>query len=89
MRSRLVLAALLSLPLSGCGDPYSHYGTWHAAGVNQANLSTEAVRKSDLVLGHEDPGSDAVLDAAATARLHADHAKPLPQVSTSSVGGGS
>lgn len=74
--------------LGACGDPFDRPGTWHAAGINQANLDAAVVRKSDLAVGQHLPGSDAVLDAAAVVRLHADQTKKLTIETTSSMNGG-
>ena len=63
--------------LSGCFDPFREPGTWHATGVNQANLDAEATDRRDTVAGHQDPGSDAILDTAAIVRLHAGAPRPL------------
>lgn len=71
--------------LAGC-NPFQQPGTWHATGVNQANLDTEVVDKRDTVVGQQAAGSDAVLDTAAVVRLHADQAKKFRIEST---GGGS
>ncbi|MGI4800418.1 MAG: hypothetical protein ACRYG8_41585 [Janthinobacterium lividum] len=62
--------------LAGC-DPFRQSGTWHATGINQANLDTQAVDKADTVTGHGTAGSDAVLDVAAVVRLHEDKTKAL------------
>lgn len=82
------LAWLLITPLlGGCQEPFTRAGTWHATGVNQANLDAETVNPADAVAGRGLPGSDAVLDAAAVNRLYDDKTKPLKIESTSSVGG--
>lgn len=89
MRARLARLWLF-LPvlglLSGCGDPYQRPGTWRIVGVNQANLNTMVVNPIDTVAGHQEPGSDAILDAAAAGRLHADQAKKLTNESTTTGG---
>ena len=80
---------LLPLLLAGCGDPYDRPGTWHPVGINDANLALMAKNKPDLIMGHEQPGSDGVLDAAAIQRLQEDKTRKLPTVDTSSSTGGS
>lgn len=80
-------ASLAPMLLAGCGDPYDRPGTWHATGVNEANLAAMTVDKANLVRGHEDPGSDALLDAAAVTRLYSDHAKPLREEATTNLPG--
>lgn len=75
---------LVLLLLGGCSEPFTHPGTWHATGVNQANLDAQTVEKADAVAGHGLPGSDATLDAAAVNRLYDDKAKPLRNESTTS-----
>ncbi|WP_428377991.1 hypothetical protein [Lichenicoccus sp.] len=84
--TRLILA--LPLLLAACGDPYQRPGTWQATGVNDANLKTEATNKTDVVMGHGDPGSNGTLDAAAVDRLQQDKAKKLTVDPTSSLAGG-
>ena len=81
---------LLALPLllAACGDPYQRPGTWHAEGVNDANLRAQASDKSDFIRGHGDPGSNGTLDAAAVDRLQQDKAKHLTIDPTSSLAGG-
>lgn len=81
----LLLGALV---LGGC-NPFDEPGTWHATGINQANLDAEAVDKTDTVAGHGTPGSDAILDAAAAMRLHSDKTKQLKNESTTEGGGSS
>jgi hypothetical protein len=88
MNVRQIILPLLPLLLQGCGNPYDQPDTWHAAWLNRANLDAEAVRKSDTVAGHGDPGSDAILDTAAVIRLHEDKTKPLESESTTSTIGG-
>ncbi len=83
---RLILA--FPLLLVACGDPYQRPGTWQATGVNDANLKTQVIDKTDLVTGHADPGSDGTLDAAAVDRLQQDKAKKLTIDPTSSLAGG-
>ena len=85
-RRRSVLLVLLGL--AGCGDPYRTPGTWQASGVNDANLAAMTRDKADLVVGHEDPGSDAGLDAAAVTRLRQDRLRPLRRDTTSSLSSG-
>lgn len=84
--ARLWLILPVLCLLSGCGDPYDRPGTWRISGVNQANLDAAVVNRSDMVAGHEAPGSDAILDAAAAGRLHADQAKKLYNESTTTGG---
>ena len=82
------LAWIFVVPLlSGCAEPFTHAGTWHAVGVNQANLDAQVVNRADTVAGRGLSGSDAVLDAAAVNRLYDDKAKALRVEATSSVGG--
>ncbi len=78
---------LILAVLGGCQEPFTRAGTWHAVGVNQANLDAETVNKADAVAGRGLAGSDAVLDAAAITRLYEDKTKPLKIEATSSVGG--
>lgn len=84
MSARHLAWLLFPLLLAGCGEPFTYPGTWHATGVTQANLDAQTVDKADAVAGHGDPGSDAVLDAAAVNRLYDDKAKPLRNESTTS-----
>lgn len=86
-----VARAIIVLPLllAACGDPYDFPGSWHPVGLNDANLAVMAKNKQDLVEGHERPGSDGTLDAAAVQRLHEDKARHLPVEVTSSLSGGS
>lgn len=87
MKTTSALLLLLPLALAGCGNPYQYPGTWHATGVNAANLAVMVVNKGDLVSGQGRPGSDAVLDDAAITRLYTDKVKPLATESTTSTGG--
>lgn len=83
-RAHLLFLPLL-VQLVGC-DPFRQPGTWHATGINQANLDTQAVDKADTVAGHGTPGSDAVLDVAAVVRLHEDKSKALHVETTTGSG---
>ena len=87
MKPRHLAWLLLPPLLGGCEEPFTHAGTWHAVGVNQANLDAETVNRADAVAGRGLPGSDAVLDTAAVDRLYEDKTKPLKVESTSSAGG--
>ncbi len=86
-----IVPRLWFLPLllaGGCSEPFNRAGTWHATGVNRANLDAEVADKADTVAGHGLPGSDAVLDTAAVERLYEDKTKPLRNESTTGGGGG-
>ncbi len=84
MNPRHFFWLLLPSLLGGCSEPFTHPGTWHATGVSQADLDAQIVDKADTVAGHGQPGSDAVLDAAAVNRLYEDKTKPLRNESTTS-----
>ena len=79
---------LLLLMAGGCSEPFNRTGTWHATGINRANLDAEAVDRADTVAGHGLSGSDAVLDTVAVERLYEDKTKPLKIESTTAGGGG-
>ncbi len=83
------VSLFLPLLLAGCGDPYARAGTWHALGLNDANLAVMVKNKPDLVMGHEQSGSDGILDAAALQRLYEDKTRHLPTVDSSSLTGAS
>ena len=87
MSPRRTTWLLASFLLSGCAEPFSQPGTWHATGVSQANLDAQTIDKADAVAGRGQPGSDGVLDTAAVMRLYEDKTKPLKNEST--TGGGS
>ena len=61
--------------LCGCTDPYQREGTWHATGVNEANLRALVADPSDLERGVSHRGTDGQLAAVAVARLRAGLAK--------------
>ena len=82
MRSRFILWLLAPVLLVGCAEPFDQPGTWHATGVNQANLDAQTVDKADAVAGKGLSGSDGVLDTAAVMRLYEEKAKPLKLEST-------
>lgn len=84
--SALLAVALL---LAACAEPYDQPGTWHATGVNQANLDAQAIDNADTVAGHGESGSDGVLDEQAVRRLYDGKAKALRSETTTSIMGGS
>ena len=87
MKMRCVTWLPVLFLLAGCEEPFSEPGTWHAVGLDQANIDAQAVNKADTVAGHEQPGSDGVLDTAAVVRLYEDKTKPLKIESTTANGG--
>ncbi len=91
LQAMTVVSRLWFLPLllaGGCSEPFNRTGTWHATGVNRANLDAEAVDRVDTVAGHGLSGSNAVLDTAAVERLYEDKTKPLKIESTTAGSGG-
>ena len=86
---RLRAVMLLPLLIAGCGDPYQRAGTWHPLGLNDANLAQAVQDKQDLVRGHEQPGSDGMLNYNAVERLRMDKLRPLTLEDTSILSGGS
>jgi hypothetical protein len=85
MRLCLVLALLSFLP--GCAtDDYSRPGTWHATGVNDANLRAMLAERAQAYRGvganteRGQPGSLAVR------RLEQGRRQPLPDSRVSRVG---
>lgn len=86
--SVLALSVLAPLTLAGCGaagDPYAREGTWHATGVNDANLRVMLVDPGDLAQGR---GADNYLAAEAAPPIHrlfTDARYPLPTESASGI----
>ena len=88
MKMRRLIWLLFPILLVGCEEPFSEPGTWHAVGLNQANIDAQAIDKADTVAGHGQSGSDGVLDTAAVIRLYDDKTKPL-KIESTTAGGGS
>jgi hypothetical protein len=86
--SLLLSACLLAgvAALSACSDPYLRAGTWHASGVNDANLRTMVADPSDLAWGEAQPGTDGQLAVIAVTRLRTGQVKPLPEDSIAKIG---
>lgn len=74
--------------LGGCSDPYLREGTWHATGVNDANLRAMVVEPGDLQWGASQPGSSGQLAAGAVERLRTGQVRVLSSNSISKVGSG-
>ena len=75
----LLMGATIAL-LSACTvtDPLYQSGRWEATNVNQANLIAQIANPDDLHHGRQVTGSDALVAAAAVARLRQDRVKKLP-----------
>lgn len=58
-------------------DPLYATGRWNPTNVNAANLAAQVADPSDLQRGRHVTGSDALLAAAAVARLRQDRVKKL------------
>ena len=86
-RSLGVVGLLLSLASCAEVDPYTTGGVWQPAGINARNIATMTINKGDLIRGRGAKGSDATLSASAVTRLWEGNTKPLPAVSSRSVGG--
>ncbi len=71
-RPARVVAIMTALACSAC-----QAGGWHLTGANDVNLGAMVAKPADLVTGQNAPGSDGQEAAAAVARLHLDHVRPL------------
>ena len=90
MSPQLRAAALLALAalLPGCDatDPYKREGMWHPMGANATNFAMQVARPSDLLIGRGSAGSDGDTAAQAVDRLRQNKVKPLPTVTSTTVG---
>ena len=95
-RIHLALAMLLPVMLTACGneygDPYKRQGTWSlppdGLGANDTNLRTMLVNPADLTAPHGDEDTSvAPLATQPVRKLYSGKRAPLPNVSTSQVGG--
>ncbi len=80
LKPRMLLALSVTGLSVGCTatDPLYASGRWYPGGVNAANLAAQVADPADLQHGRHATGSDALLAAAAVARLRQDHVKKLP-----------
>ncbi|HEX3403178.1 MAG TPA: hypothetical protein VHT74_22915 [Acetobacteraceae bacterium] len=68
-------------------DPYQRPGTWNPAGDNDANLPVMLVNTHDLIEGAGQGATGGAEAAAPVARVLAGKTYPLPQLSTTPIGG--
>ncbi len=86
IRSSTAGAALLLLAGCAATDPYQREGVWRPTGLPKLNFEAQVARPADLVQGRGTEFAEGDTAAQAVERLRQGKVKPLPTVSTATVG---
>lgn len=85
--TRCCCGLALLLIVAGCTPdyPFDQPGTWHATGVNDANLRVMVANPGDLIAGANASGTLGAEAAPPVKRLLTGHRYPLPNLNASTI----